>query len=92
MLSDDPNRLPLQADVLDLVSAQDESNETIVAGTGDQASFHYLLGYLWPSKPKALLNHTATPSQSPLDHTHIDFEQDLVQLIKTPNEPSAFQD
>jgi acetolactate synthase-1/2/3 large subunit len=25
-------------------SAQDESNETIVSGTGDQASFHYLLG------------------------------------------------
>jgi hypothetical protein len=36
------------------------------------------------------MDHTAARSQGPLDRTHIDFEQEIVQLIKTPNEPSSF--
>jgi hypothetical protein len=36
------------------------------------------------------MNHAATPSQGSLDRTHIDFEQEIVQLIKTPNKSSSF--
>jgi hypothetical protein len=40
--------------------------------------------------PKVLMNHTATPAQGRLNRPHIDFEQDLVQFIKTPDKPSTF--
>jgi len=36
------------------------------------------------------MNYAATPSQGRLDRSHVDFEQDVVQFIKTPDKPSTF--